>query len=1563
MNKGRIFKGVVSCLLAAAMTVTSVPITSAAAGETYAGDAVTTRVAALTDERTQLFNMGWKFFKGNPSNAHEISYNDSEWELVDLPHDFSILEDFSTSNEAESGFLPAGTGWYRKSFVMPEKLEGKNVVLDFDGVYNEAIVYVNGTQVGNHVYGYTPFGLDITDYLNDNGAENVIAVKAIHQYPSSRWYSGSGMYRNVYLTITDAVHVDYNGTTVTTPDLESQKNGDVTVNIEADIVNDSDENASVVIKNTVFNEDGVQVSDTASTEVTINANAGYTLSETVTVNQPQLWTLDDPVMYKVVTEVTSGSNRDVYETDFGFRYFAFSKTTGFSLNGERMKLKGVCMHHDQGALGAAAYREAIERQLVIMKDMGCNMIRITHNPASRDMIDLCNKMGFLVIEEAFDTWKNPKNGNVNDYSKYFASVMNDNPNMFGYESGMIWAEFDVKSMVDRDKNAPSIILWSIGNEVLEGINGNSSDYASVAQNLIDWIQEVDTTRPTTFGDNKIKNDNPTAVAIANVIHNEGGIVGFNYSSDEQYDSKNSNYDWIIMGAETSSAVNSRGYYKYDSYVKDNNTRELTSYDTSAVSWGRTANSSWQSVITRDAISGEAVWTGFDYIGEPTPWNNTSAGATTNYGATPNSSYFGIVDTAGFPKDTYYYYQSQWNDEVNTLHIVPGSWNSADLELNSNKVWVNVYSDAAAVELFLNGASLGRQSFTEYTTAAGFKYQLNNGLTYLSWNVPYAEGTLHAVAYDRNGNVISDTEGTDRISTVYQADTMTITANKSSMKADGQSLGYFEISIPDTDGNAVNSAEPMIAVSLEGNGVIAGVDNGDASEIDKFQNTISEDRKTATIDAYHGKALVIVKSETTAGTIQVTINADGYGSASAVIQTESIGDAEKITAESYTMVKEYTIAKGTVPTLLQDAAVTLTDGTVVNGVITWENIPEETYTTEGNYLVRGTLSYQDYQIPVSATLVVIAQVAAIKNYSTATLPGCLPILPDTRPGVMANGMESGMFSVTWDMPDVSAFAAMGSTVLVQGTVDLLGQTMPVTASVRVSDAVSGENIAGIADADADQYVEDLPSRAIDGVNNRKGYTSWTRNRTYDSSSFWLEWGEAYTFDHLLLYLRNDETKDYSMLPRSIDVYISENAAEPHCTVSSGITAEAPLRIDLGIIKTDYIKLVFHYTAGYWIMLDEVEAYKCIPSFYSGSSLESMVVEKEDVKILDGTYQYSVEVNNLGEAEVESVQTKENAAATILPKMEDTQYILVESEDDSINQIYQVAFTEKVVAEPTPEVGVLTTASLRTNVDTLEIGEKATLSLYDVFLSDGTDATYTCNADLHIISGTAHLDGFELTATETGTVTVQATVTLNGVSIDTNTVTITVNGEVLDMDQLNNAISSTSTYVTNDASYRYTKASYDHITAVRNEAIKLKSSKTLTNADIDEICAELEAAEQALVERTVPEVELSLGRVNSKFRICGKVAALADDSDNYCKIEEYGILYIKKSRLMTRPLTVNTSGRVKLSFTSHNPDGSYTYNLSAVTTTKYSFVGYVRYYDHSGKLVYKYTPIQTASISEL
>ena len=567
--------------------------------------------------REQDFDANWKFYLGDASGAEGANFDDSAWRNVSLPHDYSIEQSYTSAGEAESAYLLGGTGWYRKHFTLNSDLEGKEIRIDFGGVYMNATVWVNGTKLGTHPYGYTPFSFDITDYVTFDG-ENVIVVKVNHQTPSSRWYSGSGIYRDVTLFVMDAVHVDMNGTKVTTPDIAS---GNGTVNVVVEVVNDGTASANVTVKNTVYKKGTTTALTTASSDVNVDAGEKTTAAFAPVVSNPELWSVETPNLYTVVTELSVGGNIvDTYETDFGFRWFEFN-SSGFYLNGKAVKLNGVCMHHDQGALGSAAYYDAMYRQLSIMKEMGANAIRTSHNPVDEDYIKICSEIGLLVIEETFDGLVDSKNYNSNDFSQYFESAVDTK--LYGAASGMTCAEFAARAHVKRDRNEPCIIAWSFGNEIQEGTDwSNVSRYDDICTNYITWVNSVDGTRPVTSGDNN-RGGSSDLVNVINTITNAGGIAGFNYanSASTLYSLARSygGSKGVIIASETSSATNSRGQYK-NQYSNSNSDGKyhLTSYDTSSVSWGITAHDSIYNTYQYDCVAGEFVWTGFDYIGEPTP---------------------------------------------------------------------------------------------------------------------------------------------------------------------------------------------------------------------------------------------------------------------------------------------------------------------------------------------------------------------------------------------------------------------------------------------------------------------------------------------------------------------------------------------------------------------------------------------------------------------------------------------------------------------------------------------------------------------------------------------------------------------------------------------------------------------------------------------------------------------------------------------------------------------------------------------------------------------------------
>ena len=880
--------------------------------------------------REQNFDENWKFYLGEASGAENATYDDSRWESVNLPHDYSIEQEFTSAGEAESAYLLGGTGWYRKYFNLAESLREKEIRIDFGGVYMNATVWINGTKLGTHPYGYTPFSFDITDYV-EFGKENVITVKVDHQTPSSRWYSGSGIYRSVNLTIMDKVHVDLYGTKIETSNLETEKGGTVNMSVSTTVANAGTTAADVVLTHTIYEKGTENSIGTVTTEAqTVEANASAKIDATLQASNPKLWGIgeDNAHLYTVVTEVKVGEYVvDTYETEYGFRYINFDTQAGFSLNGQNMKLKGVCMHHDQGALGAEAYYRAIERQVEILQDMGCNSIRVTHNPAADELIEICNEKGMLVVEEAFDGWMYNKNGNSKDYSNYFETAVDSGNNLIGADAepmatdptddilgaveGLSWAQYDLTSMIRRGQNAPSIIMWSLGNEVWEGAWG-SEDFPEVARTLIKWATALDSSRPSTIGDNKLKESNSNSFAMSEALTAAGGVTGSNYCNGSQYDNVYNRYkdveNFALYGSETASHTNSRGVYNTRANNSLNADNVLTAYDDSAVGWGATASGAWYDVITRDYVAGEYVWTGFDYLGEPTPANGTGSGfvAEKANAKAPKNSFFGIIDTAGLPKDNYYFYQSQWNDEVTTLHVLP-AWNSDTVV--SGEVPIVVYSDAAAVELFFtdtegNREFLGKKAFTTKTskndpsdsTGSGlYTYQIYEGEDkngtehknlYLTWYKSFEEGTIEAVAYDKSGNVINDTVGRSMVTTTGDAAKLAATVDRNEIKADGKDLAYITVDVTDAEGNIVPNASNNVKFVVEGDGVLVGIDNGKQPDHQSFQ----DDNR----DAFSGSLVAIVQSKKAMedGSFTVKITSEGLTQTSVTVATKAVASVSK-----------------------------------------------------------------------------------------------------------------------------------------------------------------------------------------------------------------------------------------------------------------------------------------------------------------------------------------------------------------------------------------------------------------------------------------------------------------------------------------------------------------------------------------------------------------------------------------------------------------------------------------------------------------------------------------------
>ena len=831
--------------------------------------------------RMNSFNEGWLFSCGEgDETVSDPSFGDSTWEPVTLPHDWSISMAYDENGEAESGFLPGGTEWYRKKFVVPSSLKGKRISVVFDGVYQRAEVYLNGQKLGYHPDGYTSFSLDLSGGLIvDGSSENVLAVRVENPQPNSRWYSGSGIYRDVWLKVTDPVFVDEDATAIRYDVDQLKKQNSTETKASIVLCNDSDNDAEVTVHSVLRDPAGTAVGETSSQAV-VQAKQTATVSQTIEARDLTLWAVDDPSQYTWEVAVSSSDGSDAVSIPFGYRYAEWDADHGFFLNGKAMKLQGVCMHQDYSALGTACYEAAVERQLNKLKRMGVNAIRSTHHAAGRILRTLCAEKGILLIEEGFDTYIYPKNGNVNDGSSFFLETVGRDNGIEHAYSDETWAEYISRRMVEESRNNPAVIMYSIGNELLGNFSGDTQDYPQYAEEIITWIKDEDPDAVVTIGDNLAGRDNAVQLAMDQALVDAGGAVGFNYAGGDVYDSMHAAYpDWCLYGSETASALSSRGWYS--SLGVDEKNLQVSVYDTVHVGWGTTAQQAWKDVISRDFVGGEFIWTGWDYLGEPEPWNGLEPGSVSGQGASPKSSYFGVVDTAGFEKDTYYFYMSQWNPDVVTLHILP-DWNVEDIVRDKlGRVKVDVYSNAASVELFRNGMSLGRKYFVKQTTEDGYTYQTCEGELYLSWDVWYWPGEIMAKAYDEDGNEITDTVGRSSVKTSSAAAQVVLTADRSELRADGSDLAFITAEIRDEDGNPVYGASVDLDFTLEGEGRIIGVDNGDPTDLSSYQGS---DDSHASRRTFSGKALIIVQTSKTAGTIRVS--ASGEGLASSVIEINS-----------------------------------------------------------------------------------------------------------------------------------------------------------------------------------------------------------------------------------------------------------------------------------------------------------------------------------------------------------------------------------------------------------------------------------------------------------------------------------------------------------------------------------------------------------------------------------------------------------------------------------------------------------------------------------------------------
>jgi len=800
----------------------------------------------ISGERRSNFDGDWRFSKGDAPGAENPGFDDSGWTLLRLPHDWAIEGPFDQRNNPSSGGLPvAGTGWYRKSFLVPESQKGRVVTILFDGAMSNSTVWLNGEELGGRPYGYSSFYFNLTPQLRFGSEPNVLAVRLQPEPNASRWYPGAGIYRHVWIDVTAPVHVAEWGTYVTTPEVSGEK---ATVSVKTAVRNQTGQDTEVRIRQSVVDPSGRVAARTTSDRMGISPEATRTIAASLAVSNPHLWDMEDPYLYALVTEVLAGERvLDKYTTRFGIRTVAFDRDRGFVLNGRARKLRGVCLHHDLGALGAAVNRRALERQIQILKAAGVNAIRTSHNPPAPELLELADRMGIVVIDEIFDMWHVPKV--PNGYSKYFDE----------------WSERDVRDFVRRDRNHPSVILWSIGNEIPEQ---NSADGWKEARRLTDLFHEEDPSRLTTTAMNQWE------AAIRNHFADQVDIKGFNYAPTHYEQIRNDHPDWVVYGSETESCVSSRGEYHWPLVAYEKPPwHQISSYDTVAPVWAYCPDVEFTYQDKLPTVPGQFVWTGFDYIGEPTPyweWRSSHEG---DWPA--RSSYFGFVDLAGFPKDRYYLYQSQWTTKP-MVHIVPQRWNWEGKE--GENIPVFVYTNADEVELFLNGKSLGRKKRFSETIEIPVNTRVSEDGKFLTryrlkWEVPYQPGTLQVLAYSGGRQVAEQ-----HVRTAGAPARIKLSADRSTIDADADDLAYVTARIEDKDGNLCPVSDNLVHFRLTGPGDVAGVDNGNSATTEPFH---ADHRH-----AFNGLALLIVRSRPEPGEIHVVAMGEGLAPAAADIRTVS-----------------------------------------------------------------------------------------------------------------------------------------------------------------------------------------------------------------------------------------------------------------------------------------------------------------------------------------------------------------------------------------------------------------------------------------------------------------------------------------------------------------------------------------------------------------------------------------------------------------------------------------------------------------------------------------------------
>lgn len=799
---------------------------------------MTLTVSVFGQEKTRevlTLEKNWRFHKGDVENAYAPDFNDSKWESVTVPHDWAIKgpfnkeidkqtvaivqngEEVATEKTGRTGALPyIGVGWYRNQFSIPNFSAEKKVILLFEGAMSEPEVFLNGKKIGSWNYGYSYFYFDITDHILAD-QQNSLAVKLTNRERSSRWYPGAGLYRNVRVIVKNKESIKQWGTFITTPFISSEL---AKVNVKTNVSGEH-----LILVTQIKDAEGKIVA--TDTTKTLYDNQ---FEQNIAVSNPKLWSPETPYLYTSISQLYKGNDlKDEISTRFGIRKIKYEAEKGFSLNDSVIKFKGVCLHHDLGPIGTAINTSALRRQLTILKDMGANAIRSSHNMPSLEQLELCDEMGFLFLAESFDEWAKPKV--ENGYHLYFETD----------------AEKDIVNLVQATRNHPSIVMWSAGNEVPD-------QWGSEGAKRAKWLQDIfhreDPTRPVTVGMDQVE------ATMASGFGAVLDIPGLNYRVHLYEEAYKAFPQGLILGSETASTVSSRGIYKFpvvEAKMKQYDDLQSSSYDLEACSWSNIPDEDFVLQDDKPWVIGEFVWTGFDYLGEPTPYDDMWPS---------RSSYFGINDLAGLPKDRYYLYRSRWNTKDETLHILP-HWNWEGREGEVTPVFV--YTSYESAELFVNGRSMGIQTKNKSTPTQRYR---------LMWmDVKYEPGTIKVVAYDANGNAVAEKE-THTAGKPYQ---LVLEADRTVIDADGKDLAFVTVSVVDKNGIPCPTATNQLNFKVKGAGTYRAAANGDATSLEMFH--------LPTMKLFSGKLVVLLQSSHQPGDMQLTVTGKGLKKAKINITTK------------------------------------------------------------------------------------------------------------------------------------------------------------------------------------------------------------------------------------------------------------------------------------------------------------------------------------------------------------------------------------------------------------------------------------------------------------------------------------------------------------------------------------------------------------------------------------------------------------------------------------------------------------------------------------------------------